>query len=437
MTDTAAAPPPLKSRSAPLHTLPFGPGDPVPWFQGDCAGNPHFAFSTVAGRWSVLMLAGAAAVPVVSRAVSALADAAQLFDGITRTCFFVTLDATDRMAGSDGQPARLPLGRPGFYAFADRDGEISRRYRAIDPAASPSAGAPVAYRPYWLLLDPTLRVFAAGGLDDMPRLLDLVAQLPSPAGHAGLVADGGQIADSLAGAQTGQSPTGAQIGQSPTGATADAGPWAPVLMVPRVFEPGFCQRLIAHYQATGGEESGFMREIDGRTVEMRDYGHKRRADCLIEDETLRAGIRARIERRLLPELVKAFQYRATRIERYIVACYDGDGDGGYFRPHRDNTTRGTAHRRFAVTINLNTDAYQGGALRFPEFGDRCYVAPTGGAVVFSCSLLHEALPVTRGRRFACLPFLYDDEGARLRERNAEFLDDLTLVAVARGAGAAG
>jgi hypothetical protein len=38
-------------------------------------------------------------------------------------------------------------------------------------------------------------------------------------------------------------------------------------------------------------------------------------------------------------------------------------------------------------------------------------------VVFSCSLLHEATPVTSGRRFACLPFLYDEEAAQLREAN--------------------
>jgi hypothetical protein len=42
-------------------------------------------------------------------------------------------------------------------------------------------------------------------------------------------------------------------------------------------------------------------------------------------------------------------------------------------------------------------------------------------VVFSCSLLHEARPVTRGKRYAFLPFLYDDEAARLRERNLEFV----------------
>jgi hypothetical protein len=43
-------------------------------------------------------------------------------------------------------------------------------------------------------------------------------------------------------------------------------------------------------------------------------------------------------------------------------------------------------------------------------------------VVFSCSLLHEARPVTSGKRYAFLPFLYDDEGADLRERNLAFVE---------------
>ena len=72
-------------------------------------------------------------------------------------------------------------------------------------------------------------------------------------------------------------------------------------------------------------------------------------------------------------------------------------------PHRDNTTRGTAHRRFAVTINLNDGPWEGGDLRFPEYGPQTYRAPTGGAVVFSCSLLHECTPVTRGERYCFLP----------------------------------
>jgi hypothetical protein len=42
-------------------------------------------------------------------------------------------------------------------------------------------------------------------------------------------------------------------------------------------------------------------------------------------------------------------------------------------------------------------------------------------LVVSCSLLHEAEKVIRGRRYAFLPFLYDDESARTRERNLAFV----------------
>jgi predicted 2-oxoglutarate/Fe(II)-dependent dioxygenase YbiX len=163
-----------------------------------------------------------------------------------------------------------------------------------------------------------------------------------------------------------------------------------------------------------------MREIDGKTVGLIDHSHKRRQDCLIDDEALRSALRTRIQTRLVPAIEKAFQFRATHVERYIVACYDADS-GGYFRPHRDNTTKGTAHRRFAVTINLNAEDYDGGDLRFPEFGPRLYRAPTGGAVVFSCSLLHEATPVARGTRYATLPFLYDEAGERVRQENLKFV----------------
>ena len=75
-----------------------------------------------------------------------------------------------------------------------------------------------------------------------------------------------------------------------------------------------------------------------------------------------------------------------------------------------------------VTLNLNTGEYEGGLLRFPEFGRQTYEPPLGGAIVFSCSLLHEALPVTAGERYAFLPFLYDDAAAKLREANMAFVD---------------
>ena len=163
-----------------------------------------------------------------------------------------------------------------------------------------------------------------------------------------------------------------------------------------------------------------MREVDGRTVAINDYRHKRRTDHVIEDAAMLAETERLIRSRLFPQIEKAFMFRPTQIERYIVAQYSAD-PGGHFRPHRDNRTKGTAHRKFAVSINLNAEDYQGGDLRFPEYGSRVYRAPTGGAVVFSCSLLHECTSMTQGSRYCFLPFLYDDGSARLRTENMKFL----------------
>jgi predicted 2-oxoglutarate/Fe(II)-dependent dioxygenase YbiX len=120
-------------------------------------------------------------------------------------------------------------------------------------------------------------------------------------------------------------------------------------------------------------------------------------------------------RRLIPAVDRFFQFAATRMDRYIVACYDS-GIGGHFHRHRDNINAGAQHRRFAVTINLNKD-YDGCDLVFPEFGRRTYRAPHGGAVVFSCGALHQVTPVTRGRRYAFLAFLYGEADAAVREKN--------------------
>ena len=47
-------------------------------------------------------------------------------------------------------------------------------------------------------------------------------------------------------------------------------------------------------------------------------------------------------------------------------------------------------------------------------------------MVFSCSLLHEATPITRGRRFAFLPFLYDEAAAEIRRQNLSQIGDEAL-----------
>lgn len=162
-----------------------------------------------------------------------------------------------------------------------------------------------------------------------------------------------------------------------------------------------------------------MREVEGRTVLMSNPDHKKRRDHVIEDEALIRRTQERVMRRINPEIERVHFFRPTRMERYIVSCYAAE-DGGHFRAHRDNTTKGTAHRRFAVSINLNAE-FEGGEISFPEFSPRRFKAPPGGAVIFSCSLLHAVSRVTAGRRYAFLPFLYDEAAAKIREENLKYL----------------
>ena len=179
---------------------------------------------------------------------------------------------------------------------------------------------------------------------------------------------------------------------------------APVLMVPQVFEPAFCRHLIEVYQEDN-EPSGILRQVEGRLVYEADAQAKIRREHRIGEGALRHAVEQRLMRRVLPEIEWAYNYKITNYEAFKIVCYDA-AEGGYFRPHRDNNGPDTAHRRFALTLNLNSDEYQGGELRFPEYGPDRYKPPTGGAVVFSCSLAHEALPVSRGTRYALVSFLY-------------------------------
>ena len=346
------------------------PGDAAPWFRGALVdSNPSFVFDVMGGRPVVMLFMGSAQYPGVVEAMRHIADNRRLFDDIQASFFGIVIDPADAEQG------RVKPYKPGIRYFVDADRSISRAYRAVEERDGQER-----YFPHWVLLDSTLRVVDTAPLEAGDRIIAaLKALIDEPE------------------------------------------PQAPVLTVPRVFEPELCRLLIKNYEANGGTDSGFMREENGITVARIDHSHKRRSDWLIKDEKLQAALGARLTRFLLPVVQRAFQFTATRVERYVVSCYDGE-TGGHFRAHRDNTTAGTAHRRFACTINLNPGEYDGGDLRFPEFGKRTYRAPLGGAVIFSCSLLHEATPVTRGRRYAFLPFLYDESGAALRESNKHLLD---------------
>lgn len=373
----------------------LGPGDPAPWFHQRSTSNPRYAFDTAAGRYIVLCFFATAGDPQGRAAVEAALANRRHFDD-DRACFFgVSIDPRDESEG------RVREQLPGVRFFWDFDGSVSRLYGAIPRDVADIATQVPMFRT-WMVLDPTLRImrvipFAPDG-SDREAIFAYLDELPPPDRFAGFEVP------------------------------------APVLLLPHVFESELCRKLIDLYETNGGSESGFMREVDGKTVMMHDPQHKRRRDYDIADPELIRQLQARIIRRVKPEIRKAYLFDVTRMERYIVSCYSAD-DGGHFRPHRDNTTKGTAHRRFAVSVNLNSE-FEGGEVSFPEYGKRSYKAPVGGALVFPCPLLHAVSKVTGGRRYAFLPFLYDEAAAKIREENSHALAEGAGLYKASGGAAA-
>lgn len=187
---------------------------------------------------------------------------------------------------------------------------------------------------------------------------------------------------------------------------------APVLVVPSVLDPALCQALIDYWGA--GEKLIDTTASSAQGNEQSRPDVKKRQDVMLLNKALFGAVKDRLLRRLFPEILKAFQFKASNMEGIRIGCYDS-ADLGFFGRHRDDRTPYTAHRKFAVSLTLSQD-YQGGQVRFPEYGRLLYRAKTGGAVVFSCSLLHEVQPVTEGRRFAIITFITDSEGEARAEK---------------------
>ncbi|MBV9858912.1 MAG: 2OG-Fe(II) oxygenase [Alphaproteobacteria bacterium] len=344
-------------------TSPIALGNPVPWFSAPTLAGGSVDLHVDAGRWVVLAFFGADDPRLAGELEALLALAPILSED--RIVAYAVFGAPPR------DPARLAcLTGPAFNVIADYDGRLAARYGAREA-------------PRTIVLDPMLRAVADIAWDN-------------PAGHAAML---GQLVRSL----------------PEVDAAAGVPLSAPVLIVPRVLDFPFCDLLVSLYDQIGGTDSGFLLDRDGKTATVVNHRLKRRQDMPIAAPELREIIRDRVVARLLPPIERFFQFAATRMDRYLVSCYDSAVGGHFFR-HRDNVNAGAQHRRFAVTINLNSD-YEGCDLVFPEFGRRTYRAPVGGAIVFSCGALHEVTPIARGRRYAFIPFLYGEEDAERRRAN--------------------
>jgi predicted 2-oxoglutarate/Fe(II)-dependent dioxygenase YbiX len=189
---------------------------------------------------------------------------------------------------------------------------------------------------------------------------------------------------------------------------------APVLIVPNLIGRGFCRELIERFEV-GPHVEGVMASMNGQGdgYAKLDASKKHRRDFVLEpSDPLHARVLEVLARRLVPEIKRTFQADVAHVDRVLIARYDDTG--GYFRRHRDDTAAHISYRQFAVSLNLNTDEYDGGTVSFPEFSDDRYSPPAGGAAVFSASLLHEANEVTRGRRYVLLTFLHSAEAEARR-----------------------
>jgi predicted 2-oxoglutarate/Fe(II)-dependent dioxygenase YbiX/peroxiredoxin len=177
---------------------------------------------------------------------------------------------------------------------------------------------------------------------------------------------------------------------------------APVLLISDVLSPAECARVIQFWESQQ-KHFGIVGTAKGG-VQTYDTTIKRRWDVPVEDPAMRAELDALVQRRVLGEIKKAFHFVVRTGETMKIGCYDAEQQG-FFRAHRDNNDPQVAHRRFAMSLNLN-EGYEGGGVRFPEFPGAEYRPAAGEALVFSCSLLHEVQPVTKGRRFGIFGFYW-------------------------------
>jgi 2-oxoglutarate-Fe(II)-dependent oxygenase superfamily protein len=181
-------------------------------------------------------------------------------------------------------------------------------------------------------------------------------------------------------------------------------PGLPVLSLRGALSRKVCGALIDAYKAGRPSAGRVVRQRGSEAILSVVPGFKTREDLILQG-SLRADISEQLYWRVLPAVRRTFQFMITRFEYLQVGRYGADARGR-FAPHRDDDIPGNAHRRFAMSVNLN-DEYQGGELRFLESGARLRPG-IGEAVVFSCSLLHEATLVTVGERFVLVGMFWGE-----------------------------
>jgi predicted 2-oxoglutarate/Fe(II)-dependent dioxygenase YbiX/peroxiredoxin len=367
MTIAAREIPALNASLRHLAYVQLRPGDLLPRLRPRVGETERFAVDYLAGRYIVLCFFGTAADAGGRGAVEAMLRYAERLPPERAIFFGVSCDPRDEAEGCVREA-------PPVVRLAWDFGRAASR--ACGAAAE---GRSAAYRRFWLVIDPTLHVLSVFPFrkedPEHRAVFEFLDRLPPPDRYAGF--------------------------EIP----------APVLILPNVFDAALCRRLMDIFDEGGGTESGVAR--NGKVVV--DKSVKRRKDVILTDPAVMQTTQSLILRRVCPEIERLFFMKITRMELYVVACYAAD-DAGHYNVHRDNSSPHTAHRRFAVSINLNS-GFEGGEISFPEYSPRSYKAPPGWAVVFPSAILHKVSEVAAGKRYAFLPFVYDEAGRAIKEAN--------------------
>ena len=241
---------------------------------------------------------------------------------------------------------------------------------------------------------PALLAQGAMGLGPGTALRQRIVVL-DPNQRVATVFDQRPLATAVASLATAVAPVRAEVGGEFLLRTA----MAPVLVLPRVFEPDFCRQVIRLWEKGDHKDTG----VSSRYGNVNVARLKQTEDYTVVEPVMQKAISDRLAWRIGPELIKVFAFdRQFSFDAHVVLSYSAEGHH-FFGAHRDNGAPNTADRAFAVSLNLNDD-FEGGELVFPEYAGVRVVPPPGAAAVFSCSLLHEVKPVTRGRRFALTTF---------------------------------
>ena len=114
--------------------------------------------------------------------------------------------------------------------------------------------------------------------------------------------------------------------------------WAPVVARARRVRAGALPPADRSLRgAMAARNSGFMRDVDGKTRLLLDPAHKIRRDWLIEDPALARELNLRLIHRLLPMVQpRLLSSTATRVERLLVGCYEAETRRPFPRPSRQH-----------------------------------------------------------------------------------------------------